>query len=85
MVIYFLQLLIEPEEFPPTQFAGAELPIPARTICFFVSNVASWYWYLLIYLSRYFDQETAKGLLWSSCQATTCYYLSNQDHLENLV
>jgi len=28
------------------------------------------------YLSRYLDQDTAKGLFWSSSQATTCYYQS---------
>jgi len=33
-------------------------------------------WYLLIYLSRYLDQKTAKWHLRSS-QAATCYYQSN--------
>jgi len=31
-------------------------------------------WYLLIYLSTYLDQETAKETFWSSNQAATCYY-----------
>jgi len=35
--------------------------------------------YLLIYLSRYLDQETTKWPFRSSSQAATCYYLFNQD------
>jgi len=35
--------------------------------------------YLLIYLSRYLDQETAKG---PSSQATTCCYQSNHSKRE---
>jgi len=31
---------------------------------------------VLIYLSRYFDQETAKGPFRSFDQAATCYYTS---------
>jgi len=34
-------------------------------------------WYLLIYLSRYLDQETAKWIFRSSSQTATCYYQSN--------
>jgi len=34
-------------------------------------------WYLLIYLSRYFEQETAKGYFRSLSQAVTCNYHSN--------
>jgi len=33
--------------------------------------------YLLIYLSRYFDQETGKKPFQSSSQANTTYYLPN--------
>jgi len=31
------------------------------------------YLYLLIYLSRYLDQETAKGRFWFSSSAAICY------------
>jgi len=34
-------------------------------------------WYLLIYLSRYLDQETAKWPFRSSSHVATCYYQSN--------
>jgi len=33
-------------------------------------------------LSRYLDQETAKGPFWSSSQAATCYYQSNHSKVE---
>jgi len=37
---------------------------------------------VLIYLSRYLDQETAKRPFWSSSQAATCYYQSNDSKVE---
>jgi len=37
---------------------------------------------VLIYLSRYLDQETAKGPFRSSSQTSTCYYQSNHSKLE---
>jgi len=39
-------------------------------------------WNLLIYLSRYLDQETAKGPFQSSNQAATCYFLSNHSKVQ---
>jgi len=39
---------------------------------------------LLIYLSRYLNQETAKWSLRSSSQATNCYYQSNQSKVETI-
>jgi len=39
------------------------------------------YW-ILIYLSRYLDQETAKGPFRSTSQAATCYYQSNHSNVE---
>jgi len=39
-------------------------------------------WYVLIYLSRYFDQETTKWPFRPSSQAATCYYQSNHSKVE---
>jgi len=39
-------------------------------------------WYLLIYLSMFFDQEMAKSLFRSSSQAAICYYQSNDSKVE---
>jgi len=33
-------------------------------------------------LSRYLNQETAKGFFWSSSQAVTCYYQFNHSKVE---
>jgi len=41
--------------------------------------------YLLIYLSRYLDQETEKGTFWSSIQVSTCYYQSNHSNVEAIL
>jgi len=37
---------------------------------------------MLIYLSRYLDQETAKELFRPSSQAVTCYHQSNHSKVE---
>jgi len=39
---------------------------------------------VFIYLSRYLDQETAKGPFRSSSQAATCYYQSNHSKVEEI-
>jgi len=39
-------------------------------------------WYLIIYLSRYLDQETEKEPSRSSSQAATCYNQSNHSKVE---
>jgi len=39
-------------------------------------------WYWLIYLSRYLDQDTAKGPFRSSSQIASFYYQSNQLKVE---
>jgi len=39
----------------------------------------------LMYLSRYLDQETAKGSFRSWSQATTCYYQSNHSKVEAIL
>jgi len=41
--------------------------------------------YLLIYWSRYLDEETVKGSSWSSSQAATCYYQSSDAKVEAIV
>jgi len=41
-----------------------------------------WLRYILIYLSWYLDQETAKWPFLSSSQATTCYYQSSHSKVE---
>jgi len=37
---------------------------------------------MLSYLSSYLGQDTAKEHVWSSSQAATCYYQSNDSKLE---
>jgi len=37
---------------------------------------------LLVYLSRYLDQETVKGPFQSSSQAVTCHYLFNHSKVK---
>jgi len=40
---------------------------------------------VLIYLSRYLNQKTAKGLFRSSSQVATCYYQSNHSKVKAIL
>jgi len=51
----------------------------AWQLCLFSSAIALG---LGTHLSRYLDQETAKGLFRSSSQAATCYYQFNHSKVE---
>jgi len=65
----------------PHKFLGFGWPLPILLESFFCHYAYST-WYLLIFLSKYLDQKTAKWPFRSSSEAFTCYYLSNHSKVE---
>jgi len=54
------------------------------SLCMFASHIVAFIWYLLIHLSRYINQVTAKRPLWSSSQAAAWNFLSNHSKVEEI-